>query len=67
MEVSEMGEKTEFRPGEEAPNDGVYIEIGENDRIMGIEHPQTVTLRAGQTFPETSNHNRKWSRKHHNS
>lgn len=59
-----MGEKTEFRPGEKAPNDGNYIEIGENDRIMGINNPQTITLEAGQVFPETSNHNRKWTRKH---
>lgn len=57
-----MGERTEFRPGEEAPNDGVYIEIGENDFHMGIKNPKRIKMRAGQTFPNTSNHNRKWTR-----
>jgi hypothetical protein len=57
-----MGEKTEFRPGEQAPNDGKYTEIGENDFHMGINDPLKITLKAGERFPETSNHNRKWSR-----
>lgn len=57
-----MGEKTEFRPGEKAPNTAKYIEIGENDRIMGINNPQKITLQAGETFPETTNHNRKWTK-----
>ncbi len=57
-----MGERTEFRPGEEAPNDGVYIEIGENDFHMGIKNPGRVKMRAGQKFPNTSNHNRKWTK-----
>lgn len=58
-----MGERTEFNPGDEVPNDGEYIEVGENDRIMGIIDPKTVTLQAGASFPETTNHNRKWKRK----
>jgi hypothetical protein len=62
MEVIPMGEKTEFRPGEEAPNDGVYREIGENDIHMGINDPLHIHLKAGERFPETSNHNRKWAR-----
>ena len=62
MEVSTMGEKTEFRPGEEAPNTAHYIEIGENDHIMGINNPQKISLTAGERFPNTSNHNRKWTK-----
>ena len=58
-----MGECTEFNPGHEVPNDGVYIETGENDHIMGIENPKQVELKAGSSFPETTNHNRKWTRK----
>lgn len=57
-----MGEKTEFRPGEQAPNSAYYIEIGENDRIMGINNPQKIKLTAGERFPNTSNHNRKWTK-----
>jgi hypothetical protein len=57
-----MGEKTEFRPGEKAPNTASYIEIGENDFQMGINNPQKVTLKAGEKFPNTSNHNRKWTK-----
>ncbi|MDB5055711.1 MAG: hypothetical protein JWM44_3761 [Bacilli bacterium] len=57
-----MGEKTEFRPGEHAPNNGSYIEIGENDFHMGINNPLKITLKAGECFPETSNHNRKWTK-----
>jgi len=62
-----MGEKTEFQAGEKAPNTGTYMEIGENDRIMGIQNPQTIHLEAGEEFPEPSNHNRKWTRKHRSS
>lgn len=58
-----MGERTEFSPGDEAPNDGVYMEIGENDFHMGINDPQQVRLKKGQRFPETKNKNRKWQRK----
>ncbi|MCC2683958.1 MAG: YjzC family protein [Paenibacillaceae bacterium] len=57
-----MGEKTEFRPGEKAPNTASYIEIGENDFQMGITDPQKITLKAGEKFPNTSNHNRKWTK-----
>ena len=57
-----MGERTEFNPGDKVPNDGVYIETGENDCIMGINDPKRVELKAGQRFPETGNHNRKWTR-----
>lgn len=59
-----MGEWTEFEPGDKAPNNGVYIEVGENDFHMGINDPKIINLEKGDTFPETSNHNRKWKRKH---
>jgi hypothetical protein len=62
MEVRALGEKTEFRPGEQAPNDGEYTEIGENSYHMGINNPHHITLKTGDVFPETSNHNRKWAR-----
>jgi hypothetical protein len=58
-----MGEKTEFEPGDKAPNDGEYIEIGENDFHMGINDPQQVSLKKGEPFPETKNKNRKWAKK----
>lgn len=58
-----MGEWTEFRPGDRAPNDGTYIEVGEADFHMGINNPKQVKLEKGQRFPETSNHNRKWKKK----
>jgi len=57
-----MGEWSEFNPGDRAPNDGVYIEVGEAAFHMNVNNPKRVTLRAGQRFPETSNHNRKWKR-----
>jgi len=57
-----MGEKTEFKPGEEAPNDGRYIEIGERAFHMGVVDPQIINMKAGSKFPETTNHNRKWKR-----
>lgn len=60
-----MGERTEFNPGDRAPNEGKYIEVGENDFHMGINNPKMVTLKKGEHFPDTSNHNRKWKRKSH--
>lgn len=29
-----MGEKTEFEPGDNVPNDGVYMEVGEKASIL---------------------------------
>ncbi|MFD0871800.1 Uncharacterised protein [Chlamydia abortus] len=60
-----MGEQTEFNTGDKAPNDGEYIEIGENDFHMGINNPKIISLKKGERFPEPSNHNRKWKRKKH--
>jgi len=59
-----MGEWTEFEEGDRAPNDGEYMEVGENDFHMHINNPKRVYLRKGQPFPETSNHNRKWKKFH---
>lgn len=57
-----MGEQSEFEPGQRAPNEGEYIEIGEADFHTGINNPKRVHLRKGERFPETSNHRRKWKR-----
>jgi len=58
-----MGEKTEFEPGDKAPNNGEYIEVGEADFHMGINDPQIISMQKGDTFPETKNKDRKWKRK----
>lgn len=55
-----MGERTRFHPGEEAPNDGVYVEIGMQAHHMGIENPRRVELKKGEKMPSTTNHERKW-------
>lgn len=57
-----MGEWSEFEPGHRAPNGGKYREVGENDRIMGIEDPKIIELEKGERFPPTTNKNRKWVR-----
>jgi hypothetical protein len=58
-----MGEQTLFNPGDKAPNQGTYIETGDRDRIMGIENPEQIELDKGEHFPETTNQDRKWTRK----
>lgn len=63
--VKRMGEKTQFVPGDKAPNEGRYIEIGENAFHMGINNPEIVHLKKGDSFPDTKNHNRKWKRLYH--
>ncbi|GGJ01503.1 hypothetical protein GCM10010885_08380 [Alicyclobacillus cellulosilyticus] len=58
-----MGQHNQFEPGWEVPNDGEYIEIGEHpDSGNHIRNPRRVRLRKGDTFPETTNGNRKWTR-----
>ncbi|WP_314000568.1 YjzC family protein [uncultured Paenibacillus sp.] len=57
-----MGEWSEFDPGHRAPNDGVYIEVGEQSFHMGVNDPKKISLKKGERFPDTSNHNRKWKR-----
>jgi hypothetical protein len=57
-----MGEWSQFEPGHRAPNDGVYMEVGEDAFHMGITNPQSITLEKGEKFPETSKKDRKWKR-----
>jgi len=54
------GENRQFTPGQKAPNNGIYIEIGETGGM--VKDPKQIELRAGEQFPECSNQNRKWSR-----
>jgi YjzC-like protein len=54
-----MGQSRQFRAGEKAPNNGEYIEIGETGSM--VKNPQKLRLKAGDRFPENSNHNRLWS------
>jgi hypothetical protein len=54
-----MGQRHQFRPGEQAPNNGTYIEIGETG--SNVKNPKKIKLKAGDEFPETSNHNRHWT------
>ncbi|WP_199616916.1 YjzC family protein [Paenibacillus alkalitolerans] len=62
-----MGERTELRPGDKAPNDGRYMEVGVDDFHMGIEGPQRVVMKKGQKLPDTQNPDRRWqlTRKNH--
>ncbi|PLT33858.1 YjzC family protein [Bacillus sp. V5-8f] len=54
-----MGQNHQFRPGQQAPNNGVYVEIGETGSM--VVNPQRIKLKTGDRFPETSNHNRLWT------
>jgi len=55
-----MGERTQFDSGDRAPNNGVYVEVGENDFHMGINDPRRVKLKKGEKLPELTNSDRKW-------
>lgn len=56
-----MGERSEFRAGEKAPNNGVYMEIGETG--SNVNDPQIVELQAGDSFPDNTNKDRVWVNK----
>jgi len=56
-----MGEQTRFHPGDQVPNDGLYMEIGETGN--SVETPATVSLKAGEEFPTCANQDRVWIRK----
>ncbi|SET19015.1 YjzC-like protein [Oceanobacillus limi] len=56
-----MGEVSQFKGGEKAPNNGVYIEVGETG--SGVKNPQQVEMHAGEKFPETKNNDRVWKNK----
>ncbi|MFC4619027.1 YjzC family protein [Camelliibacillus cellulosilyticus] len=60
-----MAQHNQFKPGDKAPNDGVYIEVGETGSM--VKKPEIIEMKAGQMFPDTSNHNRIWMRKPKNS
>lgn len=59
--VKSMGQNRQFKPGQKAPNNGTYVEIGETGST--VVNPKMVKLDAGDSFPETSNHNRIWTYK----
>ncbi|OEH91637.1 YjzC family protein [Bacillus solimangrovi] len=56
-----MGQRRQFNPGDKAPNNGMYVEIGETGSM--VKSPQQIELKTGDRFPETANHNRKWTYK----
>ncbi|QFT88356.1 hypothetical protein FIU87_06850 [Bacillus sp. THAF10] len=56
-----MGQNQQFKAGQKAPNNGIYLEIGETG--SGVKNPQKIHMKAGDTFPENSNHNRLWAKK----
>ncbi|MCT8140418.1 YjzC family protein [Anaerobacillus alkaliphilus] len=56
-----MGQSRQFTHGQKAPNNGIYVEIGETGDM--VQNPKSVKLKAGDSFPETSNQNRKWTYK----
>ncbi|GAB3061672.1 YjzC family protein [Virgibacillus ainsalahensis] len=56
-----MGEISQFKGGEKAPNNGIYIEVGESG--SGVDDPHQIELKAGDKFPETSNNDRVWKNK----
>ena len=58
-----MAQRNQFEPGYKAPNNGWYIEIGETGREASITDPKIVHLAKGEPFPETTNEDRKWTRK----
>lgn len=55
----EMGQQHQFKSGNKAPNNGVYIEIGETGSM--VKDPLKIKLKAGDVFPDNSNHNRVWT------
>jgi hypothetical protein len=56
-----VGQRRQFNPGDKAPNNGYYVEIGETGSM--VQKPKQIHLKAGDEFPEVQNHNRKWSYK----
>ncbi|WP_082220436.1 YjzC family protein [Domibacillus robiginosus] len=56
-----MAQNNQFKPGQKAPNNGVYIEIGETG--SSVNNPQNIKLKAGDDFPDTTNKDRVWTRK----
>ena len=48
-----MGQNRQFRAGQKAPNNGIYIEIGETGST--VNNPKRLKMKAGDAFPENSN------------
>ena len=44
-----MGQSRQFRPGQKAPNNGIYIEIG--DTGSTVNNPKRLKMKAGDAFP----------------
>ena len=55
-----MSQNNQFKPGQKAPNNGVYIEIGETG--SSVNDPQKIEVKAGDDFPDTKNKDRIWTR-----
>lgn len=53
-----MGQNHQFVPGQKVPNNGIYVEIGETGSM--VQNPKSIKLKAGDSFPQASNQNRKW-------
>lgn len=56
-----MGQNHRFRAGDKAPNNGVYVEVG--DTGDNVTSPKQVKLKAGDRFPDTTNDERQWTYK----
>ncbi|AKP46364.1 MULTISPECIES: YjzC family protein [Bacillus] len=56
-----MGQKRQFHPGEKAPNNGIYVEVG--DTGSNVVNPKQIKLAKGDRFPENSNDERIWTYK----
>lgn len=54
-----MGQSRHFRSGDKAPNNGIYVEVGETGSM--VMHPKSIKLKAGDHFPETTNDDRHWT------
>jgi hypothetical protein len=57
-----MGQSHQFKSGQRAPNNGVYVEIGDTE--SNVNNPKKIRLKAGDRFPENSNDERVWTYQH---
>lgn len=57
-----MPQNKQFKSGQKAPNNGEYIEIGETG--SSVTNPKNIELKAGDTFPKTTNQDRVWAYKY---
>ena len=54
-----MGQSRQFRAGQKAPNNGIYLEVGESG--SNVKNPKSLKMKAGDAFPENSNGDRIWT------